>query len=574
MSPVAPRVSVVVSCGGQSRYAYEATASAKSAYAGPLEVLLVEDHGSNPRTRGQLEDAAQRARDERCHIEIVTPDLAGVAAARQNGLSIVTGEFVQLMEGADLLLPGKLDDQMLHFQVAHRLDVSLTDWVFANETLDSFSRNRGLVADFTCDLETLGLHLPLACALFRRSALRSHKFGEYPSSDEQRLFWAQLATSGARIGFIGGPGAMRRVSPENVRGSSEGSRLHEPLPKEQPIARSAPRVRTGPVSPRLSVVIPVYEHYEYLERCLVSVGAQRDDDIEVVIVDDGSRDPRVEPLLIHFASDLRAKLVVRRENRGVSATLDEAVANARGEYVAFLDCDDTLPPDALHEALAYLHENPACDYLFTDRYDISENDQVLRLARYCGYRDDRFTGEFRRDLLNGMVASHLKVIRRASIARVGGFEKESSGVQDWVMALAIAEFGAFGYLAEPLYNQRVHANTVTRSDLRGQVFRANKVRRRFAERYLRQRGVGRFSASAGSIPAPRILTPAEISVRHLSEEWSVQPLIIDASADVTAAEIGKLREFNGYFDKILWSAPEIHASLLGYVWSPDILQRA
>ncbi|WP_249212173.1 hypothetical protein [Burkholderia cenocepacia] len=83
------------------------------------------------------------------------------------------------------------------------------------------------------------------------------------------------------------------------------------------------------------------------------------------------------------------------------------------------------------------------------------------------------------DLLDGMVASHLKVIRRSTYLKAGGSDDAFSGIQDWELALKIAEFGRFHYLHEPLYRHRVHTRSVTSSDSVGQFRKTNIVRRRF-----------------------------------------------------------------------------------------------
>jgi len=626
MSGAAPLVSVVVPCFNQGHYAYESVMSAKTAYGGPLEIIIVDDGSTNSLTRRQLDEAAREARDARCRIEILSQDNRGLSGARNRGLAQAGGEFVQLLDCDDLLLPGKLDRQVMHFEVADAIDVSVAGCVYANEIVDSFEKHPQLLADSNYDLLDFatkwerGFSLPIHCALFRRTVFATHAFDERLRAKEDWLFWSRLAAAGARIAFLGGPGVIYRVhdaslcraSPDVGRqwlmsaleidalarpsvpdfldgavgwylktyaAAARGAEPAPPAPAKlggvarKTVARKAAIGRKCASNPRVSIVIPVYEHFEFLERCLASAEAQCDEDVEIVLVDDGSRDPRVRLLLQDFAARVDAKLILQRNNCGVSSTLNKGVAAAAGEYVAFLDCDDLLEPDAMRKALGFLESHPDCDYLFTDRYDIDDDDGVLRLARYGGYRDDRFTGDFRQDLLNGMIASHLKVIRRSSIVSAGGFDPEASGVQDWALALRIAEFGRFGYLAEPLYAYRSHANTVTFSDRRRQFVKTNIVRRRFAERYFKQRDVhNRFRDGERAEAAPRKVVPSEISVRGLSEQWSARPLHLDTTAGVTKEDIWLIREFNSYFDKILWSSPEIHAALLGYVWALDVLQ--
>ncbi len=630
-SPTA-RISVVVPCYNQALYAYECIQSTKNAYSGPLQIIIVNDGSTIASTLPMLEALASSLSDDRCSIEIITQQNRGLSGARNAGLSRAQGEFIQLLDCDDLLLPDKLDAQIRHFLIAANLDVSVVDCIYSNESVDRFERHAHLLADSNFDLHDFvlkwerGFSLPIHCALFRRSAIASRRFDERQRSKEDWLFWTNLVRDGARIAYIGGPGVVYRVhdaslcraSPDIGRQwlgaameidllvradipefldsavnwyarSYAGAHLalaaneSEPQP-DQPISETkvvaaAPRPSKrrgastrghGTSSPRVSIVVPVYEHFDFLQRCLDSAVANCSDQVELVLVDDGSRDPRIKPLLQRYQTQFGTTVVFQSRNSGVSMTLNMCVAHARGEFVAFLDCDDMLAPNAIGRVLAYLDEHSDCDYVFTDRFDISDEDDVLRLARYGGYRDDRFTGVFKEDIVNGMVASHLKVIRKSAIERVGGFDASVTGVQDWALALSIAEFGVFGYLPEPLYYYRVHRDTVTIGDRRGQFQRTNIVRRRFRQRYL-ERGVFGGDAASRSA-APWRLNASDVDPRRLVREAKVGPIILDATGDVTSAELWTIREFNSYFDTIEWSAPEIYAALVGYVWSPNILE--
>ncbi len=97
--------------------------------------------------------------------------------------------------------------------------------------------------------------------------------------------------------------------------------------------------------PRLSVVIPVYNVEEFLEPCLDSVLAQTFTDYEVVMVNDGSTDRSAEIAERYVALDNRFRLV-QQENGGLSKARNTGSDNAGGELLAFLDSDDTLPPNA------------------------------------------------------------------------------------------------------------------------------------------------------------------------------------------------------------------------------------
>lgn len=103
-------------------------------------------------------------------------------------------------------------------------------------------------------------------------------------------------------------------------------------------------------APLLSLVVPVYNVAPYLPRCLESLAALTPPADEIIVVDDGSTDecPRI---LADFGPRLPQMRVIRQENRGLSAARNTALGVATGKYLAFVDSDDFVSPDAYTEAL-------------------------------------------------------------------------------------------------------------------------------------------------------------------------------------------------------------------------------
>lgn len=97
----------------------------------------------------------------------------------------------------------------------------------------------------------------------------------------------------------------------------------------------------------ISVIIPVYNGAEFLEKCLRSVMAQSYRDIEIIVVDDGSMDSSLEICQKLALEDSRIR-VIHQENAGVSVARNRGISFANGEYIAFVDADDLLPSDALN----------------------------------------------------------------------------------------------------------------------------------------------------------------------------------------------------------------------------------
>jgi GT2 family glycosyltransferase len=185
--------------------------------------------------------------------------------------------------------------------------------------------------------------------------------------------------------------------------------------------------------PRFTVLTPVYDTPpDVLEAMLRSVRTQTFEDWEHVLVDDLSAAPHVRERLERAAAeDPRFRVHCRAENGGIVAASNDALALAEGEFVALLDHDDTLHPDALaisHEALA---ADPEADYLYTDEDKIDE----------AGHHDTPF---FKPDwsperMRTQMYTCHLSVLRRSLMEEVGGFDAECEGSQDWDIVLKVTE---------------------------------------------------------------------------------------------------------------------------------------
>lgn len=101
--------------------------------------------------------------------------------------------------------------------------------------------------------------------------------------------------------------------------------------------------------PKISVIIPVYNVEDYLEKCLDSVFSQTFDDFEVIIINDGSPD-NSQAIIDRYCSKYPHKITaLRQENAGLSAARNTGISAATGEYLMFLDSDDYLHTEALHK---------------------------------------------------------------------------------------------------------------------------------------------------------------------------------------------------------------------------------
>lgn len=110
----------------------------------------------------------------------------------------------------------------------------------------------------------------------------------------------------------------------------------------------------------LSVVVPVYNVEKTLNRCVESILAQDIDDIEVILVDDGSSDGSSGKCDLWAETDSRIK-VIHKENGGLSDARNTGIINARGEYITFVDSDDFLSAGTYCGVMRDMLDNPDCD---------------------------------------------------------------------------------------------------------------------------------------------------------------------------------------------------------------------
>ena len=100
-------------------------------------------------------------------------------------------------------------------------------------------------------------------------------------------------------------------------------------------------------SPKISVIVPIYQTADYLPACLDSVRAQTFDEIEIICVDDGSTDASAAMLADYAARDRRVRVLRHEGNQGLGAARNTAIAAAKAPYLSSVDSDDRLEPDLL-----------------------------------------------------------------------------------------------------------------------------------------------------------------------------------------------------------------------------------
>lgn len=146
----------------------------------------------------------------------------------------------------------------------------------------------------------------------------------------------------------------------------------------------------------ISVIIPVYNVEKYLKKCIESVIYQSYDNLEIIIIDDGSKDNSGK-ICDEYANKDKRIIVIHKKNEGVSKARNIGIEMAKGKYVAFIDSDDFIDKDYI-KTLYNQCENDESDLSICGTKDINSNEDVLRKSKK--YKKSINSEEGMKELLN------------------------------------------------------------------------------------------------------------------------------------------------------------------------------
>jgi glycosyltransferase involved in cell wall biosynthesis len=213
-------------------------------------------------------------------------------------------------------------------------------------------------------------------------------------------------------------------------------------------------------APRVSILMAVHNSRRTLEACLRSMVGQSYPDFEFIIVDDGSTDGGGRVLERWAGRDARIRLLPR-PNRGLTVSLNEALACARGEYLARMDADDVSLPRRLELQVRYLDEHPECVAVGGEVLLVDPGGWPIGLR---GHAPDHETID--RELLrgNGGAMTHPAILMRADVVRAAGGYREIFDVgQDLDLFLRLAEAGRLANLPEVVLRWRQSVGSVNQT---------------------------------------------------------------------------------------------------------------
>jgi alpha-1,3-rhamnosyltransferase len=208
----------------------------------------------------------------------------------------------------------------------------------------------------------------------------------------------------------------------------------------------------------ISVVIPSYNHSVFIKHTLDAVFKQKVDISKIIIIDDGSKDNSVQVIENKIKHCPFSYEFIVRENRGLSATLNEGLAKTDGDYFAYLGSDDIWLPDFLANRIELLDSRPNAVLAFGHAYLINEHHQITDCTKnWNSYTD----GNMLPMLLKGVIPLSPSVVyRRKSLEKYGWNEK--SILEDYELYLKLSKDGEFALDTNVLCAWRQHGWNVSK----------------------------------------------------------------------------------------------------------------
>ncbi len=209
----------------------------------------------------------------------------------------------------------------------------------------------------------------------------------------------------------------------------------------------------------VSILLTCFNHIRYLPAAFECILAQTYKDWEIIAIDDGSTDGTREWLSARSENITR---IFNEKNLGTYASLNVALAKAKGEFIAVLNDDDLWEPEKLEKQVALMNAEPTVGLVHTDGWFI-DGDGNQQEGTPLGFEFPRFeTGDVLLDLVyqNKIIAS-AALVRRECFEQLGNFNELFFGSGDWEMWFRVAEKWKVGFVDQPLTFYRVHGENAS-----------------------------------------------------------------------------------------------------------------
>lgn len=245
--------------------------------------------------------------------------------------------------------------------------------------------------------------------------------------------------------------------------------------------------------PAVSVIVPTFNRAQLVTKAVRSVLEQTFDDLELLVVDDGSTDNTLE--ILQVIGDPRLQRIAQT-NKGPAAARNAGLKACRGRYLAFLDSDDLFTPDKIERQVAFLDSHAEVGLCYTAYRGIDEVGAVDPIVVSRGWSGV----DLKRLLLGPAVKWSTVLVSRRWTDVVGRFDESLRQADEWEWMLRLALAGCqMGFLPEPLVYSRVHTGGLVRQPGRTSAEGLRVLERTFRSPFLPARLKGLYALARGQV---------------------------------------------------------------------------
>lgn len=264
---------------------------------------------------------------------------------------------------------------------------------------------------------------------------------------------------------------------------------------------------------RVTVVIPAFNAQQYISSAIHSALAQQGCEIDVIVVDDGSTD-RTPQIVQAYEDRVR---YVRQDNAGPAAARNLGVSLATGEWIAFLDADDTWISGKLKAQLKAA-SNVGADVVYSNLINAGDCNSVAKTRTV----QQLPRGDIFEELLHdNFIPLSSVLIRRQCLVDTGGFREDLLGTEDWDMWMRLAAEGVlFEVVPEPLITYQWRVDSLSKDHERMKHLRERTVQLALdTARGRRVSWVKRKAAVANALAVSAWFANHETELRPMARMW-------------------------------------------------------
>lgn len=209
----------------------------------------------------------------------------------------------------------------------------------------------------------------------------------------------------------------------------------------------------------VSVIIPAYNQSKYIRETIDSVLKQTYNNVEIIVVNDGSTDDTLK-ILQEYGNKIK---IINQKNKGLAGARNSGIREAKGDYLAFLDSDDLWYNNMLSVMVSHLKNNQQSDIAACSCDLIDEKSQRIRRFNRMSFFRNKIKNSFLRTLtLINMFPVHTLLIRKKCFDCCGVFDESLRATEDWDLWLRMAVHGhKFLLIDDVIAKYRIHGESMT-----------------------------------------------------------------------------------------------------------------